>query len=56
MSSLKDADALAEENPMLYKIVIFAAPIIYLNHTVDGLLKTVELKNLAINFKYLAYQ
>ena len=39
------------------KIVIFAAPIIYMNYTVDGLLKTVELKKyLAINFKNLAYQ
>ena len=28
------------------KIVIFAAPIIYLNYTVDNLLETVELKNI----------
>ena len=39
------------------KIVIFAAPIIYLNYTVDDLFKNCRAKKyLAINFKYLAYQ
>ena len=31
---------------MAKKIVIFAAPIIYLNYTVDDLLKTVQVKNI----------
>ena len=35
---------------------MFAAPLVYLNYTVDDSLKTVELKKQQKIFKYLAYQ
>ena len=39
------------------KKIIFAAPLIYLNYTIDDSLKTVMLKNyLRTKFKDLAYQ
>ena len=43
---LKKTEANFEKLCMTKIIEIFAAPIIYLNYTVDDLLKTVELKNI----------